>query len=223
VIGASVIGAGPAGGAAGGAATLTGSGFVVGATSTTTGFGLGSGFGLATCTRGAGGAFGGGGAAAPGTTNGTTSPRPIEVATEGTASATPAVARKPMDSRPSRTPMTRMMPGSGALRSWRLASGVRPGLASAYSRRDSRDVPQRRRAPSTWVRPGVGRRCQAAECAAVRGTGLMWANALRAFQVGKARTSHEGPRSWMRRSRAASAQLSWPACHLTKASASAVM
>ncbi len=51
----------------------------------------------------------------------------------------------------------------------------------------------------------------------------MWAKALRAFQVGKARTSHEGPWSWMRRSRVASAQLSWPACHLTKASASAVM
>jgi hypothetical protein len=69
----------------------------------------------------------------------------------------------------------------------------------------------------------VGRRCQAAELAAVRETGLMWAKALRAFQVGKARTSHEGPWSWMRRSRVASAQLSWPACHLTKASASAVM
>ena len=61
------------------------------------------------------------------------------------------------------------------------------------------------------------------ELAAVRETGLMWAKALRAFQVGKARTSHEGPWSWMRRSRVASAQVSWPACHLTKASASAVM
>ncbi len=74
------------------------------------------------------------------------------------------------------------------------------------------------------VRDGrVRRRCQAAELAAVRETGLMWAKALRAFQVGKARTSHEGPWSWMRRSRVASAQLSWPACHLTKASDSAVM
>ena len=69
----------------------------------------------------------------------------------------------------------------------------------------------------------MGRRGQATELAAVRETGLMWAKALRAFQVGKARTSHEGPWSWMRRSRVASAQLSWPACHLTKASASAVM
>jgi hypothetical protein len=44
---------------------------------------------------------------------------------------------------------------------------------------------------------------------------------LRAFHVGKARTSDDGPQSWMRRSRTAAAQLSWPACHLTKASASA--
>ena len=51
----------------------------------------------------------------------------------------------------------------------------------------------------------------------------MWAKTLRGFQVGKARTSQEGPWSWMRRLRVASAQLSWPACHLTKASASAVM
>ena len=64
---------------------------------------------------------------------------------------------------------------------------------------------------------GVGRGCQAAECAAVRETGLTRAKALRAFQVGKARTSHEGPWSWMRRSPVASAQLSRPACHLTKA------
>jgi hypothetical protein len=67
----------------------------------------------------------------------------------------------------------------------------------------------------------TGRGCQPAGLAAVRGTGLMWAKALRAFQVGKARTSHEGPWRWMRRSRMASAQASWPACHLTKASASA--
>src|SRR5262244_2015790 len=55
------------------------------------------------------------------------------------------------------------------------------------------------------------------------GSGLMWANMLRAFQVGKARTSHVGPWSWMRESRVAWVQVSWPACHLTKASASAVM
>ena len=69
----------------------------------------------------------------------------------------------------------------------------------------------------------VRRRCQPARPTAVRGTGLMWAKALRAFQAGKARTSPEGPWSWMRPSRVASAQVSWPACHLTKASASAVM
>src|SRR5262245_57524814 len=53
--------------------------------------------------------------------------------------------------------------------------------------------------------------------------GLMWANMLRAFQVGKALTSDGWPSSWMRSSRVAWAQVSWPACHLTKASASAVM
>jgi len=58
---------------------------------------------------------------------------------------------------------------------------------------------------------------------ALREIGLISANMLRAFQVGKARTSHEGPWSWMRRSRVAAAQVSWPACHLTKASASAVI
>ena len=78
----------------------------------------------------------------------------------------------------------------------------------------------RDRDPAVWSLPGPDR--QAAELAAVRETGLMWANALRAFQVGKARTSHDGPSSWMRRSRVASAQGSWPACHLTNASASAV-
>src|SRR5215510_9460091 len=55
------------------------------------------------------------------------------------------------------------------------------------------------------------------------GSGLMWANMLRAFQVGNARTSHVGPWSWIRESRVAWAQVSWPACHLTNASASAVM
>ena len=65
------------------------------------------------------------------------------------------------------------------------------------------------------------RRPQFAEAAL--GTGLMLANMLWAFQVGNARISHDGPSSRMRESRSASAQLSWPACHLTKASASAVI
>jgi hypothetical protein len=60
------------------------------------------------------------------------------------------------------------------------------------------------------------------ECAKARVAGLTCAKALRAFQVGKARTSHDGPWSRMRRSRGASAQPSRPACPLTKASASAV-
>ncbi len=46
----------------------------------------------------------------------------------------------------------------------------------------------------------------------VRETGLMWANMLRAFQVGKALTSDGEPSSWMRPSRVAWAQVSWPAC-----------
>jgi hypothetical protein len=54
-------------------------------------------------------------------------------------------------------------------------------------------------------------------------SGLMWANMLRRFQVGKARTSHEGPSSRIRESRVASAHEIWPACHFTNASASAVM
>ena len=58
---------------------------------------------------------------------------------------------------------------------------------------------------------------------AVLETGLMWANMLRAFQVGKALTSDGRPSSSMRPSRVAWAQVSCPACHLTKASASAVM
>jgi len=49
----------------------------------------------------------------------------------------------------------------------------------------------------------------------VRETGLMWANMLRAFQVGKALASDGEPSIWMRFSRAAWAQVSWPACHLT--------
>ena len=61
------------------------------------------------------------------------------------------------------------------------------------------------------------------ELAALLETGLMWANMLRAFHVGKALTRTGEPSSRMRFSRVACAQLSWPACHLTKASASAVM
>src|SRR4029453_18744257 len=56
-----------------------------------------------------------------------------------------------------------------------------------------------------------------------RETGLMWANVLRAFQDGKALTSDGRPSSWMRPPRVAGAQVSWPACHLAKGSASAVM
>jgi hypothetical protein len=67
------------------------------------------------------------------------------------------------------------------------------------------------------------RGCQRVGLVGVRETGLISANMLRAFQVGKALTSDEGPSSWMRSSRVAWAQVSWPACHLTKASASAVM
>ena len=58
---------------------------------------------------------------------------------------------------------------------------------------------------------------------AVRNTGLMWANMLRAFQVGNTLTSDGEPSIWMRPSRVAWAQVRWPACHLTNASASAVM
>ena len=75
----------------------------------------------------------------------------------------------------------------------------------------------------TLRRPATRRRGGPQFAMAAPGTGLMWANMLRAFQVGNARTSHDGPSSRMRESRTASAQVSWPACHLTKASASAVM
>src|SRR3546814_10890779 len=66
------------------------------------------------------------------------------------------------------------------------------------------------------------RGCQPADPMAPRETGLMCANMLRAFQVGEALTSDGGPSSWMRPSPVAWDQVSWPACHLTKASASAV-
>jgi len=58
--------------------------------------------------------------------------------------------------------------------------------------------------------------------AAAAGSGWMWANMLRPFHVGKARTSQDGPSSRIRASRVASAQDSCPACHFTNASASAV-
>ena len=45
--------------------------------------------------------------------------------------------------------------------------------------------------------------CQTALLVAVRETGLMWANMLRAFQVGNALTSDGRPSSWMRPSRVA--------------------
>ena len=67
------------------------------------------------------------------------------------------------------------------------------------------------------------RRVTAARQLALAATGLTWANMLRPFQLGKARTSHEGPSSWTRPSRVASAHDICPACHFTNASASAVM
>jgi hypothetical protein len=51
--------------------------------------------------------------------------------------------------------------------------------------------------------PEATSRIQPARLVAVREAGLMWANALRAFQVGKALASDERPWSWMRCSRVA--------------------
>jgi pimeloyl-ACP methyl ester carboxylesterase len=111
------------------------------------------------------------------------------------------------------TSPSRRFPTNGTPESTRSGARLRP-RAEAVARYVNRD---------RVLVPGTdARRSQRAELAAVRGTGLMWANVLRAFQVGKARMSHEGPWSWMRRSPVASAQVSRPACHLTKASASAV-
>jgi hypothetical protein len=45
--------------------------------------------------------------------------------------------------------------------------------------------------------------CQPARPVAIPETGLMWANMLRAFHVGKALTSDGEPSSWMRPSRVA--------------------
>ena len=109
VTGASVTGASVTGACVGG--TVVGA--TVGAGASTLGSGFGSGLGFTTGAffglkaGGAGGAGGGGLAAAPGTTNGTTSPRPTEVATVGTASATPTTARKLIDRRPMSTPTMR--------------------------------------------------------------------------------------------------------------------
>ncbi len=76
-----------------------------------------------------------------------------------------------------------------------------------------------KRASAKWLGGGSLRQLAVAAAA----SGLMWANMLRPFQLGKARTSHEGPWSWIRESRVASSQDSCPACHFTNASASAVM
>jgi hypothetical protein len=104
--------------------------------------------------------------------------------------------------------------------------GARRGTFCASSggrRRDPRSAPDcclRASDRAHWEWLGGGSLHQFAVAAAA---GLMWANMLRPFQVGKARTSHEGPWSWIRESRVASPQESWPACHFTNASASAVM
>ena len=91
------------------------------------------------------------------------------------------------------------------------------GFSNGARRMAAARVPQ---IAPTWEWLGGSLR-QFAEAAAA--SGLMWANMLRPFQLGKARTSHKGPWSWIRESRVASAQESWPACHFTNASASAVM
>jgi hypothetical protein len=83
--------------------------------------------------------------------------------------------------------------------------------------------PDRPAPTGSKVGHGPRRGYQPAGFVPVRETGLMWANLLRAFQVGKALASDEGPSSWMLPSRMAWAQVRRPACHLTKASASAVM
>jgi len=74
--------------------------------------------------------------------------------------------------------------------------------------------------PALQDRPVLGKSSARPDAA---GCGLMCANMLRPFQLGKARASQEGPSRRMRESRVASAHETWPACHFTKASASAVM
>lgn len=56
-----------------------------------------------------------------------------------------------------------------------------------------------------------------------RAIGVIRADMLRAFQPGKALASDGGPSTWMRPPRVAWAHASYPACHLTNVSASAVM
>src|SRR5687767_4266317 len=69
-----------------------------------------------------------------------------------------------------------------------------------------------RQQPSLRCRNGEPHReCQPAGLVPVRETGLIWANMLRAFQVGKALTSDGEPSTWMRLSRMACTQVSWPA------------
>jgi hypothetical protein len=102
---------------------------------------------------------------------------------------------------------------------WRSArSACRTWAASTAAPDCCRSCPSDR-AHWEWLDGGPLRQFAVAAAA----LGLMWANMLRPFQLGKARTSHEGPWSWIRESRVASAQESCPACHFTNASASAVM
>jgi hypothetical protein len=71
----------------------------------------------------------------------------------------------------------------------------------------------------------VSTRCATPAYCAVKAwaCGLMSANMLPPFHVGKALTSQDGPSSLIRESRLACAHESCPACHFTNASASAVM
>jgi hypothetical protein len=96
------------------------------------------------------------------------------------------------------------------------------GLGSGEDIRGRRSATAAR-VPSDRTRVGRARRPLRQFAVAAAASGLMWANVLRPFQLGKARTSHNGPWSWTRESRMASAQDSCPACHFTNASASAVM
>ncbi len=125
--------------------------------------------------------------------------------------------------------------GAGALSDVTVGERITVQGTRGIGRRDDRPEHPDRRRPSrrddrrrAATGPARGsvvteRGCQPAGLVAVRETGLMSANMLRAFQVGKALTSDGEPSSWMRPSPVAWAQVSWPACHLTKASASAVM
>jgi hypothetical protein len=68
-------------------------------------------------------------------------------------------------------------------------------------RKPTRDLAMHARMRRRGGRPH--RRCQPARLVVVRETGLMGANMLRAFQVGKALISDGEPSSWMRPSRVA--------------------